>query len=85
MVAYALGWVPKVISNASKHKPDLDCCYFEDVEDCPPAVHERQHRALMARPDATAYLPDLCFPVLLLTVPKITWPQALRTKRSPGF
>ena len=67
MVAYALGWVPKVISNASKHKPDLIAAILKMVEDCPPAVHERQHRALMARPDATAYLPDLCFPVLLLT------------------
>ncbi|WP_324765189.1 alpha/beta hydrolase (plasmid) [Sinorhizobium meliloti] len=67
MVAYALGWVPKVISNASKHKPDLIAAILKMAEDCPPAVHERQHRALMARPDATAYLPDLCFPVLLLT------------------
>jgi pimeloyl-ACP methyl ester carboxylesterase len=37
------------------------------VEDCPPDVHERQNRALVVRPDATAYLSAFDFPVLLMT------------------
>jgi pimeloyl-ACP methyl ester carboxylesterase len=37
------------------------------VGDCPPTVHERQNLALLHRPDATAYLKHLAFPVLPVT------------------
>jgi pimeloyl-ACP methyl ester carboxylesterase len=67
MIAYARGWVPKVISNASKRKPDLVASIVKMVEDCPPEVQERQNRALIARPDATLCLEKLRFPVLLVT------------------
>lgn len=67
MVAYARAWVPNVISVASKQKPELVAAISKMVEDCPPEVHERQNRALMARPDATKFLPKLSFPVLLVT------------------
>ncbi len=67
MVAYARGWVPKVISAASKRKTELVAAISKMVEDCPPEVQERQNRALIARPDATTYLRELFFPVLLLT------------------
>jgi pimeloyl-ACP methyl ester carboxylesterase len=67
MTAYARGWVPKVISAASKQRPDLVAAILKMVENCPPEVQERQNRALIARPDATTYLRELSFPVLLLT------------------
>ena len=67
MAAYARGWVPKVISAASRQKPELVAAILKMVEDCPPEVHERQNRALLARPDATRFLPQLRFPVLLVT------------------
>jgi pimeloyl-ACP methyl ester carboxylesterase len=37
------------------------------VEDCGAAVHERQNLALLNRPDATTYIGDFPFPVLLIT------------------
>jgi pimeloyl-ACP methyl ester carboxylesterase len=67
MSAYARGWVPKVISAASKRKPLLVASIIKMVEDCAPEVHERQNRALIARPDATCYLQKLRFPILLVT------------------
>lgn len=67
MAAYARDWVPKVISAASSQKPELVAAILKMVEDCPPEVHERQNRALLAPPDATRFLPQLRFPVLLVT------------------
>jgi pimeloyl-ACP methyl ester carboxylesterase len=67
MIAYARGWIPKVISAASMRNADLVSRIQEVVEDCPPEVHERQNRALLVRPDATTYLGTFEFPVLLIT------------------
>lgn len=67
MVSYARGWVPKVISVASRQKPELVASISKMVEDCEPLVQERQNRALLTRPDATQFLPQLRFPVLLVT------------------
>lgn len=67
MAAYARAWVPNVISAASRQKTDLVSAIAMMVADCPPEVHERQNRALMVRPDATQFLPQLNFPVLLVT------------------
>lgn len=67
MAAYARNWVPKVISAASRQKPTLVASIIKMVEDCPPEVHERQNRALIARPDTTPHLRELSFPVLLVT------------------
>lgn len=67
MTDYARGWVPKVISAASKRKPELVAAILQMVEDCSPDVQERQNRALITRPDATTYLRELYFPVLLVT------------------
>ena len=67
MAAYARGWVPKVISAASKGRPQLVASIRRMVKDCDPKVQERQNRALIARPDATRSLHRLGFPVLLVT------------------
>ncbi|ODR91522.1 hypothetical protein A8M32_11630 [Sinorhizobium alkalisoli] len=67
MIAYARGWIPKVISTASMRNADLVARLRQVVENCPLEVHERQNRALLLRPDATAYLGTFEFPVLLIT------------------
>lgn len=67
MIAYAKGWVPKVISAASRQNSALVSQIQTMVEDCPPQVQERQNRALIIRPDATTYLNAFNFPVLVAT------------------
>ncbi|UFW80409.1 MULTISPECIES: alpha/beta fold hydrolase [Rhizobium] len=67
VVVYARRWVTKVISAKSAQDPRLVGDIRQMVEDCPPDVHERQNRSLVARPDATAYLSAFDFPVLLMT------------------
>lgn len=67
MAAYARAWVPTVIAPENS----ADRALVERVErmvlDCTAEVHERQNRALLHRPDASKYLPDFKFPVLLIT------------------
>lgn len=67
MSAYARNWVPKVLSADNACKADLVQQIRQMVEDCPAEVHERQNRALLSRPDASRYIGDFDFPVLLMT------------------
>lgn len=67
MAAYARNWVPKVLSKANATNESLVQHIRQMVEDCPAEVHERQNRALLSRPDASRYLGDFDFPVLLMT------------------
>lgn len=67
MVDYARNWVPKVISSDTARNASLVARVRQMVEECPPEVHERQNRALLLRPDASRYLAEFDFPVLLIT------------------
>ncbi|KND19050.1 hypothetical protein ADZ37_11925 [Pannonibacter phragmitetus] len=67
MGAYARNWAPKVLSSGNAQNPALLQQIVQMVEECPAEVHERQNRALLARPDASLYLADFDFPVLLMT------------------
>ncbi|MCR4265185.1 alpha/beta fold hydrolase [Nitratireductor sp. ZSWI3] len=67
MAAYARNWVPKVLSKDNARNESLVEHIRQMVEDCPAEVHERQNRALLSRPDASRYLGDFDFPVLLMT------------------
>lgn len=67
MKAYAEAWVPKVISPANAGKADLIARIRTMVEECSPETHERQNRALLSRPDASSYIGEFPFPVLLVT------------------
>ena len=67
MASYARNWVPKVLSKANAQNPELVARVRQMVEDCPAEVHERQNLALLHRPDATTYIGDFAFPVLLVT------------------
>ncbi|MCB1359434.1 MAG: alpha/beta fold hydrolase [Maritimibacter sp.] len=67
MAGYAQNWAPKVLSKAGAQDDALVARIRQMVIDCGPAVHERQNLALLHRPDATAYIGDFPFPVLLIT------------------
>lgn len=64
---YARNWVPKVLSKENAQNETLVAHIRQMVEECPPEVHERQNRALLYRPDASRYLAEFDFPVLLIT------------------
>ncbi len=67
MISYARNWAPKVLSKAGAQNDALVAGIRQMVIDCGPEVHERQNLALLHRPDATAYIGDFPFPVLLIT------------------
>lgn len=67
MVSYARNWAPKVLSKAGGQNDALVAHIRQMVIDCGPEVHERQNLALLHRPDATRYIGDFPFPVLLIT------------------
>ncbi|MGO4852362.1 alpha/beta fold hydrolase [Phaeovulum sp. W22_SRMD_FR3] len=67
MVGYARNWAPKVLSTANAQNAELVARVRQMVEDCPAEVHARQNIALLHRPDATSYIGNFDFPVLLVT------------------
>ena len=67
MKAYAHNWAPKVLSSDNAKNEELIASVRAMVEDCPAEVHERQNLALLHRPDATQYISNFPFPVLLIT------------------
>ena len=67
MATYARNWVPKVLSKDNARNDSLVQRIRQMVQDCPAEVHERQNRALLSRPDASRYLSEFDFPVLLMT------------------
>lgn len=67
MTGYAQNWAPKVVSKAGARDEALLAKIRQMVIDCGPEVHERQNLALLHRPDATRYMSDFPFPVLLIT------------------
>jgi pimeloyl-ACP methyl ester carboxylesterase len=67
MAAYAAAWVPTVVAAENLGRADLVTAVRQMVMDCGPAVHARQNRALLTRPDAGDYVGAFDFPVLLIT------------------
>ncbi|MEJ2020408.1 MAG: alpha/beta hydrolase, partial [Maritimibacter sp.] len=67
MASYAKNWAPKVLSKDNAQNDALVARIRQMVEDCGAEVHERQNLALLTRPDATTYIGDFPFPVLLIT------------------
>lgn len=65
-------WLPPMVA-PSRHGTALYRSLHEMALAAGPQVHERQIRALMSRPVATDYLPDLAMPVLLLTGTEDGW------------
>lgn len=73
MAALVRDWLPPMVAPGRR----LDSALMSDLEEMAmaagPDIHERQLRALMARPDAGGYLPRITVPVLLLTGAEDAW------------
>ena len=69
-------WLPPMMA-ASRHE---DAALIENLTDMAmavgPDVHERQIKALVARPDASRYLADIECPILLLAGTEDVWSPA---------
>lgn len=67
-------WLPPMMHpERSGNDPQLVARLKEMVLRAGPEVHERQIRALIGRPNATAYLPEIRCPILLLTGRQDGW------------
>ncbi|KAA2314705.1 alpha/beta hydrolase [Pseudooceanicola sediminis] len=73
MQALAADWLPGMLDPARTGDIALVSDLTEMVLAAGADVHERQIRALLARPDAATYLPDITCPVLLLTGAQDLW------------
>ena len=67
MADYGKNWAPKVLSKKNSENGALVARIRQMVEDCGAAVHERQNLVLLNRPNATTYVGEFPFPVLLMT------------------
>ncbi|MAZ18431.1 MAG: alpha/beta hydrolase [Ahrensia sp.] len=66
-------WLPGMLDPARVSDEALVAELKKMVLRAGPAVHERQIRALVGRPDANAYLKDINCPVLLVTARQDVW------------
>lgn len=73
MSALAADWLPPMLDPARVGDAALMADLTEMVLAAGPDVHERQIKALLDRPDASAYLPAIACPVLLLTGAQDGW------------
>ncbi len=73
MVKLAEVWLPPMLDKARTGDKALIAELTAMVLRAGPQVHERQIRALMARPDASAYLGDITCPVLLVAAHQDLW------------
>lgn len=71
------GWLPPMMAASRHQDTDLIADLTEMALKIGPDVHERQINALIGRPDAGAYIPDVTCPILLLTGTEDVWsPEA---------
>ena len=73
MAGLAAEWLPPMLAEGLDPDPALVEDLTEMVIAAGPEVHERQIRALMARPDAKEYLSLIDCPVLLITGAEDGW------------
>lgn len=73
MAALAAEWLPGMLDEARLGDTVLMETLTAMVLDAGPDVHARQLRALIDRPDARAYLPQIACPILLLTGRQDRW------------
>ena len=67
------GWLPPMMAASRHQDTGLIANLTEMALSIGPVVHERQIRALIDRPDASEYLPDLTCPILLITGSEDVW------------
>ncbi|WP_404442798.1 alpha/beta hydrolase [Microbacterium marinum] len=73
MTRFVEAWLPPMVHPDRTGDDSLMAPLREMVMQAGPDVHERQIRALVTRPHATAYLPQLRCPVLLLVGRQDEW------------
>jgi pimeloyl-ACP methyl ester carboxylesterase len=73
MAALAERWLPGMVWEPNRQRPEVMEPLTEMVLSKTPALHERQIRALVNRPDAAAYLSQIACPVLLVVGRKDAW------------
>ena len=66
-------WLPPMIAASRHGDTRLVSNLTEMALSAGPETHERQIRALIARPNATEYLPDLGCPILLIAGTEDQW------------
>ena len=66
-------WLPAMIAASRHDDSDLVTNLTEMALSVGPEVHERQIKALVARPDASEYLADLTCPILLIAGSEDLW------------
>lgn len=66
-------WLPPMVAPGSIGDESLMSALTDMALRQSPEIHENQIRALISRPDATAYLPDIRCPVLLMTGAEDRW------------
>ncbi|KEQ04412.1 alpha/beta fold hydrolase [Pseudorhizobium pelagicum] len=73
MAKLAAEWVPPMLGPSRIDDQAIIADLTDMVVSIGPEVHERQIKALLARPNAAAYLPLITCPVLLLTGAQDSW------------
>lgn len=73
MKALAAKWLPPMLHPARETDPALIAPLTEIVLGMTPAIHERQIRALMGRPDARPMLPRIACPTLVMVGRQDRW------------
>lgn len=73
MEKLAAQWLPPMVDPARAHDEELMAELTAMVLRADAAQHERQIRALIGRPNASAYLEDITCPVLLVTARQDAW------------
>ncbi|MEA5501997.1 alpha/beta fold hydrolase [Halotia wernerae UHCC 0503] len=73
MKALAAKWLPPMLHPARETDPALIAPLSEIVVGMTPAIHERQIRALMGRPDARPMLPRIACPTLVMVGRQDRW------------
>lgn len=78
MELLAREWLPPMLAPGREKDGSLFADLVQMVISAGPDVHERQIRALVRRPDAASYLPDLGMPILLVTGAHDSWSPELQ-------
>lgn len=71
-------WLPPMLAPGREKDDALFADLVQMVISAGPDVHETQIRALIGRPDAAVYLPDLEMPILLVTGAQDSWSPELQ-------
>ena len=78
-------WLPPMVAPARVTDTELMKRLTDMALSQTPESHERQIRALINRPDAAAYLPDITCPILLLAAVEDAWSPVAQHREIEGM